>query len=111
MADWMMLLCIDDRLVDSLKNSPHTSTGTPRDDATPGTSEMSNFSGLHYQDGINPVCCGSECSVKITEICSRGINSPFLYSVCHNVMSCDMCYILFPKKTSFCIFNVNYSLV
>lgn len=56
------MLFADDRLVDSLKNSPHTSTGTPRDDATPGTTEMSNFSSLHYQDGINPVRCASQCS-------------------------------------------------
>jgi len=53
--------CTDDRLADSVKNSPHTSTGTPRDDATPGAADMPNYSSLHYQDGINPVrCC---CSV------------------------------------------------
>jgi hypothetical protein len=44
----------NERIVDSLKNSPHTSSGTPRDDGTPGNGEMGNYGNLHYQDGINP---------------------------------------------------------
>jgi len=64
-TDVVVLPCTDDRLVDSLKNSPHTSTGTPRDDATPGTSEMTNYGGLHYQDGITPVCNVTRCSTVL----------------------------------------------
>lgn len=45
----------NERLVEGMKSSPHNGAGTPRDDATPGNGEMTNYGGsLHYQDGINP---------------------------------------------------------
>jgi len=53
----------DERLVDGMKTSPHNGSGTPRDDATPGSGDMAGYGGgsggggpIHYQDGINPVC-------------------------------------------------------
>lgn len=53
MSDTLIYIS-DDRLVETLKSSPHNGPGTPRDDGTPGNAEM-GYGSLHYQDGINPV--------------------------------------------------------